>query len=99
MALTDKHLELPKAKTSEDHLSNPRFVSKHGRDFAKHFLPKYCVGVKLAQQLGDQIRVEARVTTLAKLSKKTERYYLIPVSEVETWRKNVKLYTFMSGGL
>lgn len=99
MTLTEKHLQLPEEKTDDDHLSNPRFVSKYGRHFAKHFLPKYCVGVKLAQQLGDQIRVEARVTTLAKLSKKTERFFLIPVDEMETWRKNVKLYTFMSGGL
>lgn len=97
--LTDKHLELPPENTTDDLLSNPKFVIKYQRDFAKHFLPKYCVGVKLAQQLGDQIRVEARLKALARLSSKTESYFLIPVDEMEVWRKNVKLLTFMSGGL
>lgn len=82
----------------EKRLSNPRFVSKYQRDFALYFLPKHCVGVKIAQQLGDQIRVVARVTTLAKISKFKEDTFLIPVDKVEAWRKNVNLYTFIAKG-
>lgn len=98
MSITDKHLELPSEKTEDDRLSNPRFVSKYGRHFAKHFLPEYCVGVKIVQQIGDIIRIVPRLSTLGKISKKTQKSFEFPLDEVENWRKNMKLHTFMAVG-
>lgn len=85
----------------DDYLSLCQLVTKHQRAFAVHFLPKHCTGVKLVQIIGDNMRVVARLKTLARISPKLkdENTFLIPKKDVQDWRKNINLHTFMAGGI
>ena len=85
----------------DDALGITYFVKKYQRHFATHFLPKHCVSLKIVQVIGDNVRVVARLRTMAMLSSKTRNddTFLVPKKDVEDWRKNVKLHTFMAGGI
>lgn len=77
-----------------------RFVRKHQQDFAKYFLPKHVFSVRLAFLDEDDdniIQVIGRVKPAHQSTKGKTQKFKIDVAKYMVWKKNIKLYSFVSG--
>jgi len=87
------------AEVRERSLTN-RFVRKHQQDFAKYFLPKHVFSVQLAyldEEDDNIIQVIGRVRPTHQSTKGKTQKFKVDVDKYRVWKKNIKLYTFVSG--
>jgi len=77
-----------------------RFVRKHQQDFAKYFLPKHVFSVQLAyldEEDDNLLHVVGRVRPAHQSTKGKTQKFEIDVAKYKAWKRNIKLYTFVSG--
>jgi len=83
---------------SDDRLSAHHVALKHQLHFTKYFGPKYAYGLVSAEydSSDDSMHVVARIKPVHQSTKGKTTAFKVPMSKFNVWRKNVKLYEFIS---
>jgi len=97
--ITGRGSKVETLPNSDDLLSIRAFVIKYQLAFTKCFGPKYAYGVYNVNFFGPDgnLHVVARVKTVHQCTKGTITDFDVPMEKFRVWRKNVNLYTFVSG--
>ena len=82
----------------DDDLTIWSVIMKYQLDFTKHFGPKYAYGVCNVEyhSTSEEIHVVARVRKPYHSTKGLNTGFDVPMKKFNVWRKNVKLYSFIS---
>ncbi len=95
-----KETEAAQMPDPDDDLSIWELVLKYQLQFTKHFGPKYAFGVtnvEYKQQKDNELIVAtARVRSVHRPTKGDTCQFDVPYGKFLVWRKNVKLYDFIS---
>ena len=88
--------ETVKMPDPDDMLSVYDFILKYQLHFTKYFGPKFAYGVTFSESNAETIVATARVRPVYQSIKGSTCQFAVPYGKFLVWRKNVKLYDFIS---